>query len=187
MEGANQQHDVPQGMISPGYRHVDARPHTTRDTYGTQSRRTWDAADTGEKNLIDAMRPEFMWRASVQGENLELVLTYGTKATIKLDNIRLPFVAFIPGQIGLTARKLDGASPASASVTLTAATGGVGVIRTFQAVAAVPGSGRLYTALTASTLTIAGVAGIAVAVGDSIPIVEPSAVTAGSGIVEHTL
>lgn len=178
---------APQGMLSPGFQHVAGRPHVTKEPYGIQTRRTWTAADVEEKQVVDAMRSEYLWRVSAQGENVLLSLLYGTLAGISVDNIRLPFVAFIPGNVGLRAKKLVTDEPASLRVTLTAATGGVGVVRAVVGVAPLPSSAQLYTALTASTLTIAGIAGIAVAVGASMPLVAPSEVTAGSGIVELTL
>lgn len=162
-------------------------PHQLQKPYGTQSQRIWAAADVAEQQLIDAVRPEFLWRASVQGENLVLKLVYGTQATITLDNLRLPFVGFIPGQVGLSARKLDPAAPAVARVTLTAATGGLSTVRAFVGLGALPTGAASYTALAASTLTVAGVAGVVVAPGATMPLVAPAVVTVGSGIVEFSL
>lgn len=179
---------IPPGLLSPGFEREPGALHVVKGPYGIQTRRTWTAADVEPKDLIDAMRSEYLWRASAFGENVQLSLQYGTQGTISLAGIRLPFEAFIPGQVSLTATKVDPAAPANITVTLTAATGGVPTVRSFiPAPAALPANGRLYTALTASTLTIAGVAGVAVAAGASIPLIAPSAVTAGSGILELTL
>jgi hypothetical protein len=177
---------VPAGIDQP-YRQGGPGLHLALAPYGTQTQRVWAAADTDEKSVLDAMRSEFLWRASAQGENVVLRLTYGTQATLIVDNIRLPFVGFIPGQAQLVARKVDPAASAVCRLTLTAATGGISMIRAVVGIGALPPNAGTYTALTASTLTVAGVAGIAVAVGATLPIVAPSAVTAGSGIVELTL
>lgn len=178
--------------VSGGYRPAERPPreptrHLALEPYGIQSQRVWTAAEQGEKPVIDAMRSEYLWRASVAGENVELILVYGTQAGITIDGLRLPFEAFIPGQVGLRARKLDPDAPASIRITLTAATGGVPTVRAFQGVGAIPSTARTYTALAASTLTVAGVVGIAVAAGASLPLIAPAAVTVGSGIVELTL
>jgi hypothetical protein len=177
---------VPAG-VDAGYREVETRPHVALTPYGSQSVRTWTAADVEPKDLLDAMRSEFLWRVSVQGENLVLQLVYGTQATIRLDALRLPFVGFVPGQAQLLASKLDPAQPANARVTLTAATGGLSTVRAVAGVGALPTNAASYTALTASTLTVAGFAGIAVAVGATLPLVAPSIVTVGDGILELTL
>lgn len=179
---------IPPGVLSPGFHKEPGALHVVQSPYGLQSRRTWDAADVEPKDVIDAMRSEYLWRASAIGENVQLVLHYGTQGTLAVPGLRLPFVAFVPGQLLLRAEKIDPDAPANVTVTLTAATGGVPTVRTFiPAPQALPPSARLYTALTASTLTVAGIAGIAVAVGASLPLVAPSSVTVGAGIAELSL
>ncbi len=177
---------TPSGM-SPGFQQVETLPHIARQPYGIQSARTWTVEDIEEKAVIDALRPEYLWRASAFGENLLLTLTYGSMASLKLPNIRLPFEGFIPGQVGLMARKLVSTEPASCRVTFTAATGGVATVRMLVSVGPLLSNAKTYTALTASTLTVAGIAGVAVAPGQSLPLVAPSAVTAGTGILELIL
>lgn len=182
---------VPAGVDAPYRETAVARPaaglHLMDGSYGIQSQRVWAAGDNDSKLLIDAMRSEFLWRASVHGENLVLSLSYGTLATVMLEGLRLPFVGFIPGQVQLTATKLDPGAAAIARVTLTAATGGLSTVRMFVGVQTLPASASSFTALAAATLTVAGVGPIAVPVGATLPLVAPAAVTAGSGIVEITL
>lgn len=178
---------IPAGVLSPGFSKEPGALHTV-PPYGIQSRRTWTAADIEPKELIDALRSEFVWRVSVVGLNLQLALQYGTQGTIVIAGLRLPFEAYIPGQVSLIGSKVDPAQPASAIITLTAATGGRPVVRQFiPAPQALPENAHLFTALAASTLTVAGIAGIAVAAGATLNLISPSSVTAGAGIVDLTL
>ena len=177
---------TPSGM-SPGFKQVREALHVVQAPYGIQTARVWSAEDTEEKAVIDALRPEYLWRASAHGENILLTLTYGSMASLKLENLRLPFEGFIPGQVGLTAKKLLREAPASCRVTLTAATGGVPTVRMAMGVGPILSSAKTFTALVPSTLTVSGIAGIALAPGASLPLVAPSEVTAGAGILELVL
>lgn len=179
---------APQAPAPGAFPRSGPTPHLMLSPYGTQTTRAWTAADQEVKSVIDAMRCEYLWRVSAVGDNVQLAMEYGTQGTIAVANIRLPFEGFVPGQVGIRASKVDPASAASVVVTLTVATGGSPTVRTrATAPAALPSSARLYTALTASTLTVDGVPGIAVAAGASLPLVSPSSVTAGAGIVELAL
>lgn len=179
---------IPPGVLSPGFEKEGTPAHVARGPYGIQSRREWTAADVEPKDIVDALRSEYVWRVSAIGANVELQLHYGTQGTLVVPNIRVPFVGVVPGQVTLRAQKVAAGAPANVLVTLTAATGGLPVVRTvIPAPQALPNNTSQYTALTASTLTVAGIAGIAVAVGASLPIVAPSAVTAGAGIAELAL
>lgn len=91
---------TPSGM-SPGFQQVETLPKIAKQPYGIQSARTWTAEDTEEKAVIDALRPEYLWRASAFGENLLLTLTYGSMASLKLPNIRLPSRASSRARWGL--------------------------------------------------------------------------------------
>jgi len=161
----------------------------TAGGYGTQSREDWLAADVREKTIVDVMAAEYLWRVSVAGENLLLDLTYGTGATTRLTDLRLPFVAFVPGACNLVARKINPEASAFARPTLTAASGGLGVVRQFVAAAGVlDARTRRLTAIGAgTTVTVAGVAFAFAAIGNTLDVVDPTVLTAGSVVAELTL
>lgn len=157
--------------------------------YGTQSTRTWGIGETDARVLVDTSQNEYLWRITAHGtSNVRLQLTWGSGSTQVLGAILLPFEAYVPGQAQLSATKQDDGA-GSCTVTLTTSCAyGDQAVRTFvTAVSVLPTSAKRFTALAAATLTIAGVAGIAVAAGATIPLVHPASVTAGSGILEHTV
>lgn len=162
-----------------------------RDTYGTQSAETWPAGATvnAERQIIDTMACQYLWRVSVAGENVLLKLVFGTRKTLNLDNIVLPFVAFVPGQLSIYARPSNPELPAFAFPTLTIATGGAQVVRSIHtALSALDARVSSVVALGAgTTVTVAGAA-IALAQGQELRIVAPSALAAGGPLLlEWTL
>lgn len=155
--------------------------------YGTQAQRAWAAGETDERQLLDIKPAEFVWRASVTGSNITLRLNYGGPGTITLDNLVLPFVAFVPGQFNVYARPTNPALPAAARPTLTAATGGIGTVRAFFTTGqALPEQVRRVVALGAATVTVNGTA-VALVAAQELDVAAPSVVTAGDVIGEFTL
>lgn len=186
--------DYPTGHVLP---HVFVKKNAvngalTPEKYGTQSIRTWSPTDIDKKQVLDSLPNEFLWRAGVIGSNVKLDVTWGSGGTNRLENVRLPFVGYIPGQLNIQASKLDSAAAASCTVTLTTVAGiGEQKIRTFidatGGAVALLTTGTRYTALAASTLTVAGVGPFAVAAGATLPLIHPATVNTGSGILEHSL
>jgi len=120
-------------------------------------------------------------------------LIYGTSSSFELSSIVLPLVAYVPGNAQLYLQP-ETSPPASrvcvgVSAKLVGGFSSPQIVRSFHVASAtaLPSSGYRFTALAASTLTVEGVAGIAVAAGDSIRITSPTLLTAGSGLVEHEL
>ena len=182
------QQPAPQQYAPTLYAQRQPMPHVLQDSYGMQSKRTWDADDRDPKSLIDSMRAEFLWRLTAHGQNVQFSLTYGTKATRTLERILLPLEAAIPGQVNLTAFKVDPEQSAECVVTFTAiGSSGAQSVRTFAEPGPLPSSAKAFTALTASTLVVAGIAGVVVVTGQTLPLISPTSVTTGVGIVEHVL
>lgn len=150
-----------------------------------------------EAQAVDLMAPEDMglWRVSaisLAPVAMRARIIYGTSSSFRISNLRLPLVAYVPGacQLYLAPDVSPVVADINVRVSATLITNGLQVLRTFHdsAAAAVllPPSAMRYTALTASTVTIEGIA-VAVAVGTDILLTAPSTLTAGAGIAEHEL
>lgn len=154
--------------------------------YGIQQSATWAAGDVKPRQLVDARKADALWRFSIFGPVL-VTISYGTSKNRPIVDLQAPVVLTIPGQFTATVAPLN-AEGATAVVTLTEATaGGVSqarkvVVRGLADVALDEGAVR-YFALTASTLTISGVAAV-VPANSSVPLVAGSVLTAGSGFQE---
>jgi len=154
--------------------------------YGIQQSALWPAGDVVPRQLVDARKADSLWRCSIFGGVL-VTISYGTSKNRPIVDLLAPVVLTIPGQFTATARPLTDEG-AIAVVTLTEATaGGISqarkiVVRGGADVALDDGAVR-YFALTASTLTIGGVAAVVPACS-SVPLVAGSVLTAGSGFQE---
>ncbi len=154
--------------------------------YGTQQSATWAPGDIKPRDLIDTLKAESLWRFSIFGAVL-VNISYGTSKNHPIVDLMAPVVMTIPGQFVATVRPRSDAG-AVAVVTLTEATAGAisqarkVVVRGGADVALDEGAVR-YFALTASTLTIGGVAAV-VPANVSVPLVAGSVLTAGSGFQE---
>jgi len=154
--------------------------------YGTQQCATWLAGDTKPRQLIDSLKASHLWRFSIFGA-VSVTISYGTSKNRPIVDLLAPVVMTLPGQFTATVAPLTDEG-AIAVVTLTEATAGAisqarkVVVRGGADVALDEGAVR-YFALTASTLTISGVAAVVPALG-SVPLVAGSVLTAGSGFQE---
>lgn len=160
--------------------------------YGTQQRAVWLPGATDRRQVCDALKPQALWRFSAFGRVL-IEISYGTQGTRNIlapDSGRrlfAPVVLTIPGQFTATAVPLDDAG-CECTVTLTQATAGArSIARCFMdstAGALALDVGAVdYFALTASTLTIAGVA-VAVPALQIVPLVAGSVLLTGRGFQE---
>jgi hypothetical protein len=154
--------------------------------YGIQQSAKWAAGDVVPRQLIDVTKANALWRFSIFGSVL-VTVSYGSSKARPIADLLAPVVMTIPGQFTATVRPLN-AEGATAVVTLTEATAGAisqarkVVVRGGADVALDEGAVR-YFALTASTLTISGVAAV-VPANSSVPLVAGSVLTAGSGFQE---
>jgi hypothetical protein len=140
-----------------------------------------------------------LWRVSLQVETQSetplqglVKLRYGTgTSTIQLNDLQLPIVAYVPGQCQVSLRPTIPIPLITAwGVGVTAcpvSAPGKPVLRQFFNGAADFQEGAVkFTALTAANLVV-GSGPVVLAVGDSIPLVSPSSLTSGSGVVEFEL
>ncbi len=182
---------APPGSPAPVSRWpADAPPfgalNNTGEIYGLQSSRTWAPTETDWRELCDATKAPALWRFSVFG-NVLVSITYGTNGTREILELQAPCVITLPGQFTAKARPRFG-SGASCVVTLTQATAGaLSQARKFASAPVGPialddGACR-YVALTASTLTISGVAVVVPALA-TVPLVAGSSLDSGSGFQE---
>lgn len=179
-------------MLAPDQLHTLVRGNPNAYYGEQQARAAWQAGgDDTQQPLCSAEAPEFLWRVSAIGENVSYQLTYGTKTTISLAALLSPLVAYIPGRFDLQARRLDADLAAYAECTVTCATGGRPHIRQIATVAGLinPGATRAVALVGggAAQLLVGGVAVTLPGVGDSVPLVAPSSVVAGSFILELDL
>jgi hypothetical protein len=155
--------------------------------YGTQQRAVWQPGATDARQVCDALKPQSLWRFSVFGR-VSVTLDYGTQANRGIVNLLAPLVITIPGQFTATATPLD-AEGVEAVVTLTQATAGArSLARNVLNAGAGPAlafdlGAVSYVALTASTLTISGVAVVVPALG-IVPLVSGSVLNTGAGFQE---
>jgi len=152
--------------------------------YGWQQSRTIPAGDAREQQAIDEVDAEFLWRFSVFGRVLVRVV-YGTTATREFVDLQAPVVMAVPGKLAVYVRSADTNSDQPFQVTCTKATGAARsqARRAITAAGPIDDDAASFTALVASTLTVAGQA-VILAAGQTVPLVAPSSLVAGAGFQE---
>lgn len=165
----------------------NALANDTGAQYGFQQSRTIPAGDDRPQPVIDEIRSEFVWRFSVFGRVFVRV-TYGTNMTRQFVDLLAPVVMTIPGQLNVEVRSVDPQFDTPFSVTVTKATGGCRAIARSALDAgigsvALSDDAAFYTALSASTLTIAGLP-VSVAASQTVPVVAGSTLLTGTGFQE---
>lgn len=185
-------------MVLPGPAFVSGQPAAppppgsvgnTGETYGTQSRASWQPGENDPRQLCDVVKAESLWRFSAFGA-VRISIIYGTLASRQILNLLAPVVMTIPGQFTATAQPVDeDHEGVSCDITLTPATASaLEHARSFIDAGAGPalelelGAVR-YVALTNSTLTISGAA-VAVPALSSVPLVAGALLNTGSGFQE---
>lgn len=177
----------PLPVSGPAQREARGWNGNTGETYGTQQFAEWEAGDVGPRQLCDVLKAEFTWRFSAFGP-VSITIGYGTRGNGSILNLLAPVVLTIPGQFTATATPLGSQGKRVCEVTLTKATAGARSIArkladaTGGAVALDVGAVD-YWALTASTLTVAGVAVVAPAL-TIVPLVAGATLNTGSGFQE---
>ena len=164
--------------------------------YGTQITEKW-IAENSWKTLLSTIgaNDETVhcgWHihayslATDPANGLELEITYGTSST-NLLVCRAPFTADLPGRIIIRARPTLALGTTTANITMAPTDTFRSAPRSIQvgAGALAPQATR-FTALNACNLTVDGSA-VALTVSQSIPLIQPSAVVSGAGIVEYDL
>lgn len=158
---------------------------------GTPARRPTPSFDAANDHDVS------LWRVSAQvspaGDTTQRVLAqliYGTGSSMQLSDIVLPLVAYVPGSVALYLYpESDVTSPIVVMGNVKPVTGyEAQTVRTWhETPGQLPPSVVTFTATGAGTVvTTQGVA-VPLAIGQSIPIMGPSSLTAGSGLGTHEL
>jgi hypothetical protein len=181
----NQWQPEPRPPVS-GHSYAQAPVGNTGVIYGTQQRAVWNPGQSDSRQVCDALKTASLWRFSAFGR-VDITIDYGTQGTRKILTVRAPVVMTIPGQFTATATPIDD-DGTECTVTLTQATAGARSIAR-QLVDATAGAVNLsdgatdFFALTASTLTISGVAVVVPAL-QIVPLVVGAVLNTGSGFQE---
>jgi hypothetical protein len=157
---------------------------TPIEKFGFQNLETWPAADIVARPLLDLSPNGELWRISVVGDLL-VELTWGTSSRRRLV-LDAPVLADLPGFVSVTATpRTAGGATGQVSATRSSGAGPQELRRFVTGPATLDDQATRFVALAASTVTVRALA-VVLAVGDSIPLVSGSVLTAGSGFVEYT-
>ena len=178
----------PLPVSGPAQREAPGWNGNTGEVYGTQLFAIWRPGETKPIQICDTVKAEYTWRFSAFGP-VTLVISYGTRGNRTLLNLQAPVVLTLPGQFTATATPF-GATDVErvCECTLTKATAGARSVArkladsTAGAVALDLGAVD-YWALTASTLTISGVAVVVPALS-IVPLVSGAVLNTGIGFQE---
>lgn len=159
---------------------------------GVQCVPTWEAGTPiREEALFSVDAPKGfvgMVSVDVQGVNVEIDVVFGTSIATKIVALRPPCKLDLNGTIRISARNIDPNEAAFAALSVAhVMSGSEPLAKSLQTVAGIaPRSANKCIALTATNLTVAGVA-VALAVGDAIDIIQPTVLVSGSVIWEHVI
>jgi hypothetical protein len=162
--------------------------------FGQQAIATWDAGDLAPKPtpIIDERSGPNLWLVQVDGPVFIDVL-WGTSATKQLFAMRAPARFTVPGRCTVTVYPMAGAplaAPVEAKASCVPVYGALCCqelrqIFTAAAPTVLPDQVQTFFALTASALTIAGVA-VAVPALTRVPIIMPATHDSGTGYWEYS-
>lgn len=180
-------------LSSPGMDRPQIDGHGQQaHSYGYQRQLILPITDTVPHQVVAVNAGPTLWRLSVVGE-VVVDIIYGTQPRLSLQ-CDAPLEATFPGAltVTLTRRQHIAGGTVTAVVTLTRADGpGINyAARLYNAAAgaiALPDAAKRAVALGAAALTVRGNAVALAAAGDSVPLVEPSVLTAGLAIVEFAI
>ncbi len=178
----------PNGQAGPARPYGQLNQDAETLHFGIQSgTHVWDTGDMKSIALVDTLVTDAAWRVSVIGENIRLLIRYGTYASLAIELADLPAEFDVPGKCTVVATPISSEGGARASATLTKVTRAeLKPRRLFTVAGALPDAASKFTALVAATLTVRGVA-VAVPALGVVPLVHPSVLVTGSGICELTV
>lgn len=156
-----------------------------------QSAPNWTASQTDGRVLVDILPPpehQGLLDIRVIGENIECEVTYGTSSQVKIYGLRSPLRLALPGSVNVFAKKIDAGALAWAKCSVQPVTSGPMSFARSLGTSAVlaPVTAVRATAINAASLTVAGVV-VALGAGESMDIITPTSLTAGSVIWEHEI
>lgn len=157
---------------------------------GLQASEGWSATDAKTERMIgDGMRAEHLWKVVVYGDHVVIDLSFGPNARQTLSGLNVPLVAYVPGQVTVTARPVGTGPSYTAKVRcmiVPVDSPGTNQLRRYVEAAAVFAAEAIaYQALTASSVNINGSGPVAVAAGARVLLTPVSNLISGSGFEEY--
>ncbi len=173
----------PPSHIAPG--NNDLGPQA-----GSQSKQTWGSTEHDSRPLCSVMRAPHLWRLTVYGSNVKVLICYGTSANKRLVDIITPIRVTLPGSVDVYAETIVGelGSGGHAEVTLTPVTSGCcdSECRKLVQPGVLDDDAARFVALEASVVQVGGVTGIAVTLAalQEVSLINGSTLTSGAGFLE---
>jgi hypothetical protein len=163
-------------------------PFTDLHQVGYQNTQVWAPGEVEERPIIESLEGPSLWRLVILGPAIVRV-TWGTAATNEL-TARAPLAWDISGKFTAKARPIDAeggtVTGSIAFVTAARSRPKIPIIHPGGGAVGIDDRAAYYTALVASTLTVATIA-VAAAPFDRVPLVAGSALLSGSGMLEFDL
>lgn len=160
--------------------------------HGLQSSERWLAGEYDSRQIVDQRLAANLWRVSVIcSEWMRLNLIYGTSRGVEIKNVEGPLVFYAPGQLAIYATPIAKPSVgfvagyAYATCTPASSAGASNCRKLVSGAQALDDNAARFYALDAATVQL-GSAGPAVALtlGQSVPLIAGSSLTAGDGYLE---
>lgn len=157
------------------------------DSFGFQSRESWDVGKIDERPILSCMAHPVggSWRVTIVGD-LKVKAIWGSLGTRNLVEMDAPVIATFPGKVDIfVCPRTD----QGATALVTVAPAWSGEQRDFRRLVTtpqnIPDDFAIYRALTASVVTVRGIA-VNVPALATLPLVSGSVLTSGTGYLEFT-
>ncbi len=154
--------------------------------HGLQSSEVWLPGAVDSRQICDQLLALHMWRVSVIcSANMRIDISYGSSRTVRITGLRGPIVFYAPGQCAVYAAPLAAELGGYAYVTATPVNSAqrCEARLPWSTVGAFPDNAARFFALAASHITIDGTS-VALAIGQSVPLVAGAAFVDGFGYLE---
>ncbi|HXC23121.1 MAG TPA: hypothetical protein VNU28_00935 [Solirubrobacteraceae bacterium] len=163
--------------------------------HGIQSSESWIAGEHDSRSILDMLLSKHVWRVSVFASQwVRLDFVYGTKRTIKLTGLFAPAVFYVPGQCIVYAEPSDsggGVFPAAFAYLTATPVNSAGTPQLRKHITgaqAISDHAVRFLALANSTVQLgSGGPAVALTLGQTLPLIAGSSLTAGDGYLEFEL
>jgi len=162
--------------------------------HGLQSSERWTNGESDSRQICDQLLPVHLWRVSVIASQwMRLDLVYGTSRGVRLTGLFAPLVFYVPGQVALYAAPIanggvftDGFAYCTATPVNSA--GAPQIRKLISGAQAIPDHAVRFYALDNCTVQLgSGGPAVALTLGQSVPLIAGSSLTAGDGYLEFEL
>lgn len=156
--------------------------------YGLQSSETWAPGEVDSRQICDQRLAEHMWRVSVFcSRYIKIHLVFGSSRAQEIRDLRGPLVFYTAGQIAVYAEpylvELNQGGYAFVTATAVNSAQQSQARRVWGTIGPFPDSAARFFALAASHVSIDGTS-VALAIGQSLPLVAGAALIDGLGYLE---